>query len=52
MFRSDPTLHTFYSGSQKSLNRLTNHFPHFYIVLYIIELVLILNIAEIQLTGR
>jgi len=27
-------------------------FPYFYIVLYIIELGLVLNIAEILLTGR
>ena len=39
----------FFSGSQQSLTRLTHPVPHLY---YIIERVLVLNIAELLIDGR
>ena len=45
-----PTNYLYYfSGSQKSLTQLTHLFLYFF---YIIELVLVLNIAEILLARR
>ena len=52
-FSSLPNSLYFFSGSRKSLAPLTHPFQHFYIVLYIyiIEFVLVINRAEILLSG-